>query len=226
MSLILDIDTQEIDMIPSIEEFHKIEKDNYRIKEIRVRRLAVGDYAVGSLVGVERKFEDYIGDLYSGKLRQQLKELRDNYKYPYLFIQFKSIDEMAERFKVSQRLIVGSLASISAHSHVPWILTGPYFATMLYKIVDKHYDGKDAEYEEAYSPIRKVASNKQFQHNVISSAYHGLGISTVLAKRLIERFESPQAVFSASKEELMEVKGIGKEKATKMWEVINARRLH
>ena len=48
-------------------------------------------------------------------------------------------------------------------------------------------------------------------------------VSTVLARRLLGKFGSPEAVFNASEEELQKVKGIGKELAAKIKNVLETK---
>jgi len=218
MSLELKIDNREApsNMLVRIRNYMNATKDRFSIKTLKYENLPSGDYVVSNIVGVERKKEDFISSLFDGILEKQLHELRSTYKHPYLFVEYASVDDMVAEFGVSDETITGAITSFHAHLHVPVILTGAYFVPFLFKIIEKHYDGRDVEYEESYSPIRKVATSKQFKVNAIESAYHGLGISDTLAKRLLEEFKTPQAVFNATEEDLLKIKGIGEGKARKM----------
>ena len=222
MSLTLKIDNRELasNMHIRIRNFMNATKDKFSISQLKYENLPSGDYAVSNIVGVERKKDDFITSLFEGLLEQQLYELRQTYKHAYLFIEFNSIQAMVGEFGVSDETITGSLASIHAHYHIPVILTGPFFVPILFKIIEKHYDGKDVDYEESYSPIRRVATSKEFKLNAIESAYHGLGISTTLAQRLLKEFHTPQSIFNATAEDLQKVKGIGEGKAKKMVKMI------
>jgi Fanconi anemia group M protein len=46
-------------------------------------------------------------------------------------------------------------------------------------------------------------------------------VSTKLSRSLLKEFKTPRKVFSANHERLMKVDGIGKEKARRIWELLN-----
>ncbi len=217
----LKIDTHERAMIPLIRDYLRVNK-KHRIKEFKVEVLQAGDYATSDgFIGIERKDTDFMSSLYSN-LKQQLKELRDNYERPYIFIEYGGPDDLINSFNAPIGTITGAMAMMISHCHVPPIFTGSYFVPILFKTIDKAYDGKDIDFDTEYTPLRSVATKKQFNYHIIESAFHGLGISSVLAKRLQTHFETPQAIFNASIEDLIEVEGIGKLKAKKMYDAVRS----
>jgi len=221
MQLELIVDSHETKKIPYLERYLNSVNGKYRIKSFTVDTLDSGDYITNDgAVGIERKSKhDFLSSLYSN-LSQQLIELRNNFKYPYLLIEFDGIRQIAEFYNVDYKYIIGAMASFTAHYHITPICCGPFFFDTMFKIIEKHYDGKDIDIQSTYSPIRRVATKQEYKINLIASAYHGLGISDTLAKRLLTRFGSPQAIFNATSSQLQVVKGIGKKKAKKMVNVI------
>ncbi len=59
---------------------------------------------------------------------------------------------------------------------------------------------------------------KQAQENLITSLP---GVSDLLAKRLLARYQTPQKIFSLGEEELQAIHGIGKEKSRNIWTLLN-----
>jgi len=111
-------------------------------------------------IGVERKKGDFIGDYYSGKLVQQLKELRECYDHPFLLIEYDSIDKMISTFNVPEDTMIGMLSSVTAKHKVPFYLTGNYFAPFLVRIIYKTIQGIKQE-GKSYTPIRQAPKQRR-----------------------------------------------------------------
>ena len=60
---------------------------------------------------------------------------------------------------------------------------------------------------------------KNAQENLITSLP---GVSDLLAKRLLARYQTPQKIFSMGEEELQAIHGIGKEKSRNIWALLNS----
>ena len=74
----IHIDNRERDKIQIFKDY--IENRNSIIDGVVTDNYQVSDYHSGDgLIGIERKKSDYMPDVFSGKLDQQLKELRDNF---------------------------------------------------------------------------------------------------------------------------------------------------
>ena len=71
-----------------------------------------------------------------------------------------------------------------------------------------------------YTPVRRITTKGHLKVNIIASAFHGLGVSDILAQRLLDRFDSVENTINATVKELTEVEGIGKVKAKKMKAVL------
>lgn len=175
----------------------------------------VGDYFTPDRkVGIERKsLDDYLSSM-TGRLKQQLKELKDAFEYPYLFVEGSMDDFLYIDRRFHPNAIIGSVASVLAHSQVPIVFTGSFFIPLLVKVIEKHYDGKVVE----YTPIRKPKPTKDDYKLNILCAFPGINMSR--AKLLLEKFGSIEQIVNAPVEELMQVKGIGEKLAKQIKEVI------
>lgn len=217
----LKIDIHERKKIPFIDNYLQATTIDHLTKSYTVERLDAGDYITDDcVIGVERKADDFLPSLFGGGLRQQLKELHDNFECPYLFVEFKSIQHVIEHYNVNPEIITGAVASILSRSHVPIIFVGAYFAPVLFKLIDKAYDGKSLKYSKEYSPIRRKPTHKESSFHVVQSAFRGLGVSDVLAQRLLDQFGSALSVFNATEKELTKVEGIGKKKAHTLYNIL------
>lgn len=175
----------------------------------------VGDYFTpDKKVGIERKsLNDYLNSM-TGRLKQQLKELKDTFEHPYLFVEGNIDDFLYIDRRFHPNSIIGSVASVLSHSRVPIVFTGSFFIPLLIKVVEKHYDGK----VEEYTPIRRARPTKNdYQLNILCSMP---GINMVRAKALLQRFGSVEKVVTASVEELTQVKGIGEKIAKQIKGVV------
>lgn len=219
----IKIDTQERLKIPSVKKYIDLMLSKNKLKFVKgytVEKLESGDYVTpDGYIGVERKYEDLIESVYSKRLKKQLKELRENFKHPFLFIEYDSIDQICESFNVSQKQIIGLIASCNVKSNVPVVFCGKYFAPTLIKFVEKAYEGKEKRFQKEYIPTRRRTTKKEFKIHMVASVP---GVDLELAKRLLNHFDnSVPRIMEASVEELMEVEGIGQKKSEKIKEVFS-----
>ena len=213
------IDNRERKKIPLFEEYIKNRKSPI-IDGIETGNYQSGDYHTGDgLVGIERKHEDYMRDVFSGKLDQQLKELRDNFEYPFLFLDFESIPDMINAFLgVNPQVVMGSLISILARHKVTVMFVGGIFVPFTCIMIEKFYDGKTQPKEMDYIPIRRKSTSTEIKRAMFENVFPGLGKTKVNA--LFDHFNgSFRDIINADVKELMKVKGISVKLASKMTEV-------
>jgi hypothetical protein len=77
-----------------------------------------------------------------------------------------------------------------------------FFVRGLVDLFEKHFDGKIRE----YNPVRKP---QEFDDIILSNYCSLVGEKT--AQSLIKKFPYPKLLYTSSKEQLMEVEGVGKE---------------
>jgi len=112
--------------------------------------------------------------------------------------------------------ILGMVASLSIREGlIPIFASCPEYAAYIIKsLCEKGNDGKTANIK--ISRPRKSHSDK-----VIHSLCGIPGIDEVIAKRLLEKFETIKNIANASFEQIMEVEGIGEKKAKEIIQVMN-----
>lgn len=167
-------------------------------------------------VGFERKGSDYFSSVYSGRVFQQLHELKENYDYCYLIIDktLEEVDIEAMRHNVSDVNVDNTIASFCIRGFPP-IFAGSKerVARLVRAICIKANDGKD---RNAYTPIRQKRMPTVIEQQTAFVASLP-GVSMTIAQRLLEKFKTPQVLANASEEQLQEVEGIGAKKANDIY---------
>ena len=186
--------------------------------EVETKQLEVGDFLLSERVGIERKtVEDFLQSMIDKRLMTQVRQLTENFDRPVLILEG---DNLYDKRAIHPNAIKGSLASLAVDYHIPILPSKDEIetASLLYAIARREQQGVSKEI-----PIRGEAMGLNLpeqQRFVIE----GLpGVSAVLAKRLLEHFTTVENVMKASEEELMQVHGIGKEKAANIRRVLIAR---
>lgn len=219
------IDHREKDRIKLFKDHISQGKSKF-IKSIETQQLPTADYATpDGMIGIEYKKDDFLESVLDGRLDQQLKELSDNYSYPYLIIGFDGITSLIYNFyPFNDRAIRGKLTSIAARHHITTLFCGDYLAETVCDIIDKHYDGRKKSKE--YTPIRK--GHRKAQKRIVTQNEVKLDIISRLpkigserAEKLLERFNwSIQSISNATITDLTSVDGIGKKIAKQIKEVL------
>ncbi|MCK4636792.1 MAG: DEAD/DEAH box helicase family protein [Methanomicrobia archaeon] len=208
-----------------IEDFVKIIVD-YREKSpvvkylsshclIEQKNLPAGDYLLSERVCVERKScEDFLRSLMDRKLFQQVKNISESYEIPILIIEGENL---YSQHGISANAILNAIISIILDFNVHVIFTKDPYETMLILL---DIAKREQQKEKKDIPIRgnkRVMDMKENQRYIIEGLPH---VSATLAERLLNYFGSVKNVFTASKEELMKVKGIGEKTAEEIIRVI------
>lgn len=186
-----------------------------RLCVIEMKNLPVGDYICSDRVVVERKSEsDFASSIMDGRLFSQMKELCA-YEKPVLLLERNGQNIS----RIHPNAIRGALASLALDFNVPIIFSQSYIDTagIIFQIAKR----EQVEDKRTLSirPKPGIASMERHQEFLVA----GLpSVSTVLAKRMLARFRTPQKIFSASLEELQEIEGIGEEKAKRVFEMLNS----
>jgi len=217
------IDSREQEKIQKVIDYWESNKKKFpHITEIDIRTNAASDICTSDgFVGVERKSAaDFISSVCGGKLKQQLHELKENFKHAFLFVEdYDGIMDCIEKNpKIHPNVIIGATASTFAHSGVPICYVGAFYTPIVLKLIEKFYDGKENQYKKDYTPIRRVATKNEEKMNII------IGLPNVgftEGEKLLQHFDySIKRLVNASLEELTEIEGIGKKKAQKIKEVL------
>lgn len=183
---------------------------------VKTKRLDVADFLLSDRVAVEKKtVDDFLQSLVDGRLFQQLAALCGAYEKPVLLIE--GGNSLFLRRAIHPNAIRGAFGAIAVDYRVPilWTSDSEESAAQLFSIAKREQLAEKREV--AVRQKRKIESRAAQQEFLLA----GLpAVSSILARRLLKHFKSPEKVFSASDKELQKVEGIGKEKAKKIKELL------
>ncbi|MEF8879010.1 MAG: DEAD/DEAH box helicase [Candidatus Thermoplasmatota archaeon] len=192
---------------------------NLSLKNVTVEpcQLDVGDYVLSSRVGVERKnVDDFLSSLLDGKLFEQIRSLNAAYSRPVLIIEGKNL---YEKRNINHNAIFGSLASISVDFGVSIMNTrDPLETADMLRVIAKREQKKHKK-SVAIRGEKYSMSLKERQQFLIEGLPN---VSAVLAERLLNHFGNVRAIVNASVDDLMEVKGVGRQIASDIVHTLNA----
>ncbi|MDH7507224.1 MAG: DEAD/DEAH box helicase [Candidatus Thermoplasmatota archaeon] len=210
---------KKIKIIVDHREYRSSVVKNLSLKNINIesQQLDIGDYVLSSRIGVERKdVDDFLESLIDGKLFKQIAHLRDTYSRPLFILEGENL--LTKR-NINHNAIFGSLASITVDYGIPILTTKNSLETAdLLSIIAKReqMNGKKDIVMRGEKPQMSLKQRQQF-------IVEGLpNVSAVLAKRLLHHFGSIKDIVNASEEELMEIRGIGKNIASDIIKLINS----
>jgi ERCC4-type nuclease len=178
--------------------------------------LQIADYIVSDRVAIERKsYSDLISSIMDGRIFPQARELANNFEKPILLI---------EGFECyigfNENVVFGALSAIAVDFGIATVWTKNKIESA--KFI--HMVGKREQFDRKRSfPLRvkKKAKNLRDEQEILVAGLPS--VNSVLSKRLLDKFGSPRKVFAASKEELMEVEGLGEKKADRFLEILEGR---
>jgi Fanconi anemia group M protein len=182
-------------------------------------QLKTGDYICSERVAIERKtVADFIQSIIDHRIFRQASEISECFEKPLLIIEGGSDLLFLER-NIHPNAIRGALASLAIDHKIPiiWTNDARETANQIYWIARREQI-KEAKNISIRCP-RKFRGIGDQQEFLIAGLPN---INTKLSKNLLDKFKTPKRVFSASPERLMKVEGIGKAKAKKIWDLLNA----
>ncbi|RME79316.1 MAG: hypothetical protein D6769_02765 [Methanobacteriota archaeon] len=181
-----------------------------RGSNIVVRKLAVADYVIGKLALERKKCEDFHSSIVDGRLFRQAEELRENYEHRAIIVEGVcegGVSDVAVAAAKARLLDMGISLMWSANIEE----TATILAAMT-KLKDK---------ERTVIVLKKKPKTREEQ--VISAVASLPMVGTVLAKLLLKRFGTIKMLANATKEELMEVEGVGEKRAGEIIRVFNSK---
>jgi len=184
--------------------------------ELREKMLSIADYQLSERVGVERKtVADFLQSIIDGRLFQQLTDLKKTFSRPILLIE--GTDDMFGLRNIHPNAIRGALASIATDLKIPilWTRSQLETAELLFTIAKREQVQLKKGVQLRVKP--NFRSTNQEQEFLIGGLPK---ISSVLARRLLKKFGTPEAVFTAKPEQLQEVDGIGEKLAKKIRKLV------
>ncbi len=188
--------------------------------ETRLETLEVGDYVLSDRVAVERKtIGDFLSTLLDGdrSLFDQARDLSRHYARPVLIIEGEG-DIYSER-NVHPNAIRGALASLAVDWGISVLRTRDQedTANLLETIATREQAADGREVSVHGEKSQKTLTEQQ---EYVVSAIADIG--PVTARTLLAAFGSVEDVLTASKEDLLEVEGVGEVTASRIREVVGS----
>ncbi|RLG69310.1 DEAD/DEAH box helicase, partial [archaeon] len=172
--------------------------------------LSIGDYIISEKVCIERKTAgDFSKSIVDNRLFDQIRALKSAYESPILLIEGESLYLTG----VDAKAVRGALITIAVDYGLPilWSRSAIETALLLRRMAIREQREKGVRMR--IRAEKKPPTLYEQQLYLVS----GLpGIERKLAERLLRKFSTPQKVFTASQQELVEVEGIGKQKANQI----------
>lgn len=182
---------------------------------VTLERLAVGDYAIGDRIVVERKtVQDFADTLVERDLLGQVRNLAAAAVRPVLIVEGEG-DLYAAR-DIHPNAIRGALAAITVGMGVSLLFTRSAEETAEMLAVLARREESEGGGDRRLRPGKTFATAAEQQENVIA-AFPEVGLKN--ARALLEHFGSVRAIVDAEKEDLMKVKGIGEKIAGTIQEI-------
>ncbi len=181
------------------------------------KQLKVGDYIVSDRVCLERKtISDFLQSVFDQRIFKQVENLIESYQRPLLIMEGSPEGLFYER-DVHPNTIRGVLASIAIDYRIPiiWTHSPKETAAQIYWIA--YREQKMEKRELAIRVNKKNPSISRQQEFLIA----GLpGISNLKARKLLQKFKTPEKVFRAKEGQLQKVEGFGEKSVKRIKELL------
>jgi ERCC4-type nuclease len=174
--------------------------------------LKVGDFVCSDRVVVERKeHSDFISSIIDGRIFEQAKSMKEEFEKPIFIIEGNSNRD------ININVVKATLATLATKFGASVISTKSPKDTAL----TIFWIAKREQQEEKRGISIKVGKKSKDERILQEQIVCGLpGVSTVTCKRLLDHFGTIESVFTASDQELMEVKGVGKKLASRIRKIV------
>jgi DNA excision repair protein ERCC-4 len=185
---------------------------------VQSKRLDVGDYVAGEYVVERKTVRDFLASLYGGRLFDQAQRISQAYSN-YLLVVEGDIQEALTDLR-NPRVLWGTLLTLGLNFNfkVFFTLDREQTADFLYVLVRSAH-GKASAIRPLLVKKPRLGTVKDRQLSILESLPT---IGPKLAERLLESYGSVRNVFAASPTELSVKGGIGRARAKRIQEVLDA----
>ncbi|MDX1610792.1 MAG: ERCC4 domain-containing protein [Candidatus Thermoplasmatota archaeon] len=186
--------------------------------DIRAETLPVGDVILSNRVVIERKSaEDLTRSLMDGRLMDQARTLKRNFEAPIIVVEG---DPFEQAGNIRREAIAGTIATLGARFGITVLTVKDPIqaADVVAAMAKKEQDDGQGPPKLRYGTAGRTQAEQQ------RYLIEGLPqVSSTLAERLLDHFETPAQVLTATEDELRKVHGIGPVTASAIHEVLHAR---
>jgi len=183
--------------------------------QIRIDALLAGDYLLSEEVCIERKtISDFLNSMYSGRLGYQLERLSKSFRMPFLLVEGRM--ELYRR-PINAKSFYGYLSRLALSREVGLLQTPDINASAL--LIASMFDKLGREPLRERPRRARRAPDRNGQVALVLESLPGIG--PVLAKRLLVNFGSLRSVIEADENSLAKVRGIGKQKARDLRDLVD-----
>jgi Fanconi anemia group M protein len=182
-------------------------------------QLKTGDYICSGRVCIERKtVPDFLNSLIDQRIFRQVSDMLECFERPILIIEGDAEMLFYER-DVHANAIRGAIASLAIDYRIPiiWTANPKETAAQIYWIARR--EQLDEKRTVAIRCPRKMITVREQQEFLMAGLPQ---VNTKLSRNLLKKFKTPRRVFTAKHESLMNAEGIGKEKASIIWRILNS----
>ena len=181
--------------------------------EVEYRTLGSGDYFINNKVVVERKTkEDFVQSLVANRLFLQCQIMKRYNEYPLFIIEG---DPFKTKHNISEQAVKGAILSVLVAWQIPVLITECKEETVDMLIMAGY------QTELAKVPVVRSGYKPKRVRNRKLWFIQGLPeVGPLIALRLLEKHNSIERVINLSRDELIQIKGIGKRKAGQIYEFV------
>ncbi|MFQ5633193.1 MAG: ERCC4 domain-containing protein [bacterium] len=181
---------------------------------VKILPLQIADYILSPNLAIERKTTaDFMQSIIDKRLFTQVDAMRRNFNTPVLILEKCQKPLRA----VQSNALRGALVYTSVKNRIPILYTKNKNDTVeMLHYLAKMENEAPAKTQFSYYPKRKPTRHKPAQRYMLEAIP---GVGPGLADLLLKKFGSLHAVLNASKDDLAEITGIGKQRAEKIFDL-------
>ena len=155
---------------------------------------------------------DYFENAIDGRILDQVRDLKNNFEKSVLIIEGE--EDIYSIRKVHANAIRGMLASIVLNFQVPILYTkNPRDTAGLLAVMAKREQNKDDNFSYHVGKPKSIKEQQEF----IVSSFPNIGV--VNARNMLSHFKSIKNLTNASKDNLIQIEGIGEKTADRLLEM-------
>lgn len=185
--------------------------------DVKITTLDRGDYLISDLCIIERKtVHDFVHTLTNRFLFDQLFTLKDFYPQPILLLE-GYLPVIYKFTRINPRAVWGAIFTLAKYG-IAVVPTTSWKETADFLLTAAKQEQLMKEREPVVRPMKKPGTLVQKQLYLIA----GLPcIDYIRGETLLQVFGTPREVFSAKKEDLIKIRGIGEKIADAILEVLD-----